>query len=211
MEQWPFACTILAGSSPFIKSGVLTMSDDKSRRSDAVHNREAILAAARLALTKSADVSLNAIAKRAGVANATLYRHFPSRESLILAVYREEVRHLVDAADVLLSERDPADALEAWILALAQYAMTKRGLASALQAATSSATEMFPDVYEPIVGALGRMLTAAEGAGVVRPGVRADEVILLLAGLFQIDPNGDWRAQSVRLYELALIGLRPDS
>ena len=187
------------------------MSDDKGRRSDAVHNREAILAAARLALTESADVSLNAVAKRAGVANATLYRHFPTREALILSVYREEVRHLVDAADELLAELDPADALAAWVSALAQYAMTKRGLASALQAATSPATEMFPDVYEPIVGALGRMLRAAEDAGVVRPGVRADEVILLLAGLFQIDPDSDWRAQSVRLYQLALVGLRPDS
>jgi AcrR family transcriptional regulator len=187
------------------------VSDDKGRRSDAVHNREAILSAARLALTESADVSLNAVAKRAGVANATLYRHFPTREALILSVYREEVRRLVEAADELLAELDPAEALEAWVSALAQYAMTKRGLASALQAATSPTTEMFPDVYEPIVGALERMLRAAVDAGVVRPGVRADEVILLLAGLFQIDPDSDWRAQSVRLYQLALVGLRPDS
>jgi AcrR family transcriptional regulator len=187
------------------------VSDDKGRRSDAVHNREAILSAARLALTESADVSLNAVAKRAGVANATLYRHFPTREALILSVYREEVRRLVEAADELLAELDPAEALEAWVSALAQYAMTKRGLASALQAATSPTTEMFPDVYEPIVGALERMLRAAEDAGVVRPGIRADEVILLLAGLFQIDPDSDWRAQSVRLYQLALVGLRPDS
>jgi AcrR family transcriptional regulator len=187
------------------------MPDHTRRRSDAARNRDAILAAAREALTESADVSLNAIAKRANVANATLYRHFPTREALILSVYREEVRHLVDAADELLAELDPADALEAWVSALAQYAMTKRGLASALQAATSPPTEMFPDVYEPVVGALGRMLRAAEDAGVVRPGVRADEVILLLAGLFQIDPDSDWRAQSVRLYQLALVGLRPDS
>jgi AcrR family transcriptional regulator len=187
------------------------MSDDTPRRSDAVQNREAILAAARFALTESADVSLNAIAKRADVANATLYRHFPTREQLILAVYRQEVRHLVDIADDLLAERDPSGALEAWVMALAQYAMTKQGLAGALQAATSPATELFPDVYEPIVGALGRILAAAGDAGVVRSGLRADDVVLLLAGLFQMDPTTDWPEQASRLYQLVLVGLRPNS
>jgi AcrR family transcriptional regulator len=187
------------------------MPDDTRRRSDAVRNRDAILAAARDALTESADVSLNAIAKRANVANATLYRHFPTREQLILAVYRQEVRHLVDAADELLEERDPADALEAWVTRLARYAMTKQGLASALQTATGPGTESVPDVYDPIAGALGKILAAAENAGSVRPGLRADDVILLLAGLFQIDPATDWRGQTARLYRLALTGLQADS
>lgn len=187
------------------------MPDDTRRRSDAVRNRDAVLAAARDALTESADVSLNAIAKRANVANATLYRHFPTREQLVLAVYRQEVRHLVDAADQLLEQRDPADALEAWVTRLAQYAMTKQGLASALQAATRPATESFPDVYDPIVGALGKILVAAENTGSVRPGLRADDVILLLAGLFQMDPTTDWRDQTARLYRFVLTGLRADS
>jgi Transcriptional regulator len=71
----------------------------RRRRSDAAQNREAILAVALAALTESSEVSLNAIAKRAGVANATLYRHFPTRESLVLEVYRHEVRQLVSTAD----------------------------------------------------------------------------------------------------------------
>jgi AcrR family transcriptional regulator len=187
------------------------MPDDTRRRSDAVRNRDAILAAARDALTESADVSLNEIAKRAGVANATLYRHFPTREQLVLAVYRREVRHLVDAADELLQQRDPADALQAWVTRLAQHAMTKQGLASALQAATRPAPQSFPDVYDPIAGALGKILAAAENAGSVRPGLHADDVILLLAGLFQMDPATDWKDQTARLYALVLTGLRADT
>src|SRR5690349_17526818 len=101
------------------------------RRSDAAQNREAILAVALAALTEPGEVSLNAIARRAGVANATLYRHFPTRESLVLEVYRHEVRQLAAAADQLLADREPGDALREWVARLAQYAMTKHGLAQA--------------------------------------------------------------------------------
>jgi AcrR family transcriptional regulator len=186
------------------------MSDDPRRRSDAERNREAILIAALDALTESADVSLNAIAKRANVANATLYRHFPTREQLVLEVYGQEVRQLVNAADELLEERSPSAALEQWVARLAQYAMTKHGLASALQMATSQPAESFPDTYDPIVGALAKLIAAAEEAGSIRPGLRADDVILLFAGLFQMDPSSDWKNQSARLYTLVLQGLEAD-
>jgi AcrR family transcriptional regulator len=186
------------------------MRADPKRRSDAEQNRVAILAAAVEALGESSDISLNAIAKRAGVANATLYRHFPTREQLVLAVYEEEVRHLVDAADELLDDEIPSEALRQWVARLAQYAMTKHGLASALQVATSQAVEAFPDTYEPIVGALAKLIAAAEEVGSVRPGLSADDVILLFAGLWQMDPAADWKAQSARLYGLVLEGLQTD-
>jgi AcrR family transcriptional regulator len=187
------------------------MSEDPRRRSDAERNREAILAAALDALTESPDVSLNAIAKRANVANATLYRHFPTREQLVLEVYGEEVRQLVDAADELLGYLSPSEALEQWVARLAQYAMTKHGLASALQVATTQPAESFPDTYEPIVGALAKLLAAAQEAGSVKPGLNADDVILLFAGLWQMNPRTDWKAQSVRLYGLVFEGLQADT
>jgi AcrR family transcriptional regulator len=87
-------------------------------------NRDAIVAAALEALTESPDASLNAIAKRAGVANATLYRHFPTREALVLAAYQHEVRKLVDAADLLLDQQPPIDALHSWVERLARCAVT---------------------------------------------------------------------------------------
>jgi AcrR family transcriptional regulator len=98
------------------------------RRSDARRNREAILAAALEALATSPDASLNAIARRAGVANATLYRHFPTREDLVLATYQQEVRKIVDAAGPLLRRQPPIDALRSWLEQLAGYAMTKQGM-----------------------------------------------------------------------------------
>ena len=140
----------------------------RRRRADAEQNRAAILAVALEALTESADISLNAVAKRAGVANATLYRHFPTREDLILEVYRHEVAQLTQAADDLIARAGPDVALEQWVARLAQYAMTKHGLAGALRAASRNGTELFAETYEPVVAALGRLLVAAAAAGKVR-------------------------------------------
>ncbi len=180
----------------------------RRRRSDGAQNREAILAVALAALTEPGDVSLNAIAKRAGVANATLYRHFPTRESLVLEVYRHEVRQLVSTADQLPAEREPGDALREWVARLAQYAMTKHGLAQAIRAAASPGSALFEETYSPIVAALGKVLAAAEQAGVVRAGLDPDDVILALAGLWEIDPATDWKARARTLYDLVFTGLK---
>lgn len=183
-------------------------SDDSRQRADAAQNRDAVLAAALDALTESADASLNSIAKRAGVANATLYRHFPNRESLILAVYQYEVNQVVEAADELLStDRTPVEALRDWVERLAQYAMTKHGLAGALRAATSP-DPLFTETYDSIVGALNRLLVAAQDAGEIRAGLDPNDVILALAGLWEIDPLSDWRAQAQRLFSIVFTGLR---
>ena len=139
------------------------------RRADAAQNRELILAAATTALAESSQVSLNAIAMRAGVANATLYRHFPTRQSLVFEVYRHEVEQVVEAADRLLATRAPGEALREWVQRLARYAMTKHGLADALRTATGPGTPLFAETYELIVAALAKLLSAAERAGVVRP------------------------------------------
>ena len=179
------------------------------KRSDARRNRDAILAAALVALTESPDASLNAIAKRAGVANATLYRHFPTREELVLATYEREVGKLVDAAEVLLREQAPIDALGSWVERLAAYAVTKHGLADALRKATSPGNDLSStDTYDAIVGALDRLLQANISAGTLRPDLLADDVILALAGLWQLDPASDWKAQAQRLYAIVVGGLQ---
>jgi AcrR family transcriptional regulator len=178
------------------------------QRSDAAQNREAILVAALDALSESADASLNSIAKRAGVANATLYRHFPTRGHLVLEVYRQEVQQLVEVAEQLLESSAPADALRQWVDRLAQYAMTKHGLASALGSATSSDTPLHAETYDLIAAALARLLSACEEAGSIRPGLDPDDVLLSLAGLWEIDPNSDWRGRARRLYDIVFSGLR---
>ena len=180
------------------------------KRSDGRRNRDAILAAALDALTASPDASLNAIAKRAGVANATLYRHFPTREELVLATYQHEVRELVDAAGVLLQEQAPIDALGSWVQRLARYAVTKHGLADALRKAATPGSDLSStETYGAIVAALDRLLQANISAGTLRAGLEAEDVILALAGLWQLDPVGDWRGQAQRIYDIVLGGLRP--
>jgi len=179
------------------------------KRSDARRNRDAILAAALEALTESPDASLNAIAKRAGVANATLYRNFPTREELVLATYQHEVQRLVDAADQLLQAQAPSDALRSWVGHLARYAVTKHGLADALRKASTPGNDLSStDTYDAIVGALDRLLQANISAGTLRPGLEADDVILALAGLWQLDPASDWEAQAQRIYDIVLCGLQ---
>jgi AcrR family transcriptional regulator len=179
------------------------------KRSDARRNRDAILAAALEALTESSDASLNAIAKRAGVANATLYRHFATREELVLATYHDEVRRLVDAAGLLLREQAPSDALRSWVERLARYAVTKHGLADALRKTTAPGSGLSStETYSAIVAALDRLLQANISAGTLRPGLDADDVILALAGLWQLDPASDWRAQAQRIYDIVLRGLQ---
>jgi AcrR family transcriptional regulator len=178
------------------------------QRSDAAQNREAILSAALDALSESADASLNSIAKRAGVANATLYRHFPTRGLLVLEVYRQEVQQLVEVADQLLDGSAPVDALRQWVDRLAQYAMTKHGLAPALGSATSSDAPLYAETYDLIAAALARLLSACEEAGSIRPGLDPDDVLLSLAGLWEIDPNSDWRTRARRLYDIVFAGLR---
>ena len=179
------------------------------KRSDARRNRDAILTAALEALTESSDASLNAIARRAGVANATLYRHFPSREDLVLATYEYEVGQVADAVDVLLAERAPLDALRSWIQRLARYAVTKHGLADALRMAASPGSDLSStETYTAIVAALDRLLQANIAAGTLRPGLDPEDVILALAGLWQLDPASDWNAQAERIYDIVLGGLQ---
>jgi AcrR family transcriptional regulator len=182
------------------------------RRSDARRNRDAILVAALDALTESPNASLNAIAKRAGVANATLYRHFPTREGLVLAAYEHEVQTLVDAAGLLLEEQAPIDALGSWIERLARYAVTKHGLADALRKAAAPGSDLSStETYTAIVAALDRLLQANISAGTLRPGLDADDVILALAGLWQLDPASDWSARAQRIYDIVLTGLEPSA
>ena len=181
---------------------------NEGRRSDARRNRDAILAAALEALSESPDASLNAIARRAGVANATLYRHFPTRGALVLASYEYEVSRVVGEADSLLRRYAPIDALGRWVESLARYAVTKHGLADALREATRPGSDLHSETYGSIVAALDRLLQANIAAGTLRPDLDAEDVILALAGLWQLDPAGDWQAQARRIYAIVLRGLR---
>jgi AcrR family transcriptional regulator len=174
-------------------------------RSNARRNRQRILEVAQDALTSSTDASLNSIAKQAGVGIGTLYRHFPTREALVLEVYRQSVQELADLAPALLASNPPLAAMRTWLDRLAQYGMTKVGLGPALSAHHDA---LAAESYEPVMGALKLLLRANEEAGTIRPGLDPDDVLLILGFLWRIDPATDWRARAGRMLDMLINGMR---
>ncbi|RVU23656.1 TetR/AcrR family transcriptional regulator [Streptomyces antnestii] len=177
-------------------------------RSDAQRNRDRILEVALAELTRSADAPLSAIAKKAGVGQGTFYRNFPNRESLVLEIYRHEVQQVADTASQLLETRPPEEALRAWMDRLARYAMAKAGLADALRKATACGSSLAGLSHGPVTSAVTLLLEANENAGTIRPGVTPEDFLLAIAGLWQIDPHGDWQTRAGRLLDLVMDGLR---
>lgn len=181
---------------------------DPQLRSDALQNRERILQVAIAELTRSADVPLSAIAKKAGVGQATFYRNFPSRDALVLEVYRYEMAQVADLANHLLQTCPPQQALREWMDRLAQYAMTKAGLADAMRQAASAPECPGESGYAPVAAAAQRLLQANEEAGTIRSGVTTDDFFLAIAGIWQIDSKGDWQPRLRRLMDIVMDGLR---
>jgi len=177
-------------------------------RADAQQNRARILAVGVEAFTESSTASLNSIAKKAGVGIGTLYRHFPTREVLVLEVYRHEVQQLADAAPMLLATMQPLDALRAWLDRAAHYGMTKAGLADALSTVTTSHEGLAAETYGLVLGTLSLLLHANEQAGTIRAGLDPADVLVLMSFLWRIEPIGDWHSRSDRLLDLFIDGLR---
>ncbi len=176
------------------------------RRSDAELNRARIIEAAVAALATSSDATLNSIAKRAGVGQGTMYRHFPSREALLLAVYRQDVQAVIDAAPALLADYPPAEALRRWFGRLASYGRIKHGVAQAVEAATRA--DLSSAYYRPVTDAITLLLQAGQAAGQIRPDIDADEVLLLVGFLWRID-NDDWERRTTHLLDVVMDALRP--
>ena len=185
----------------------MSISRPEPQRADAQRNREQILAAAHHAFQESGDASLNSIAKRAGVGPGTLYRHFPTREDLILAVYQHDVQQLVDAVPDMLAQHEPLEALRIWFEWLADYVRVKHGLGEALQ--TAAAQKIINDTYPPVTAAVAKLLAACEAAGATRPGLDPADVLLLMGFLWRVRDDEQGRAQATRTLDLVLNGLRP--
>lgn len=177
------------------------------RRADTRRNHDRILAVAAESVT-SGELSFNAIAKAAGVGVGTVYRHFPTREALVLAVYEREVHHLAEVVPGLLESHPPEQAFRMWATDhLARYMMTKRGLANALQSASTAVEGATAKAYQPMHGAAAALLAANVRAGTVRGDVTPETVIRGLAGLFFLDPGDDWYRQAADLTDLVWRGM----
>jgi len=199
--------------APQGRKTTVTVPSEKSRkpRADSLRNREQLLEAAKAVFNEAgAEASLEEIARRAGVGIGTLYRHFPTREALLAAVYRRGVEQLSSAADALLAERAPMQALEAWLHLLIDYMGAKRVIGPALQASPGGEGPAAYAASGPLIrDAMNRLARAAMEQGVLRPDVTPDDLYRLLVGLSHGYDQPGWEASARRLVGILTAGLRP--
>lgn len=184
------------------------MTEDRSPalRADAQLNRERILAAAHPAFREDPRVSLNAIARLAGVGPGTLYRHFPTREDLILAVYQQEIQSLSNAVHDLVAEHSPLEAFRLWFLRLAALIRIKHGLGDALQSV--AAQDVVNESYPPVTAAINVLIKAGQDSGELRADLDPSDVLLMMGFLWRTGDTAAGEEQSRRVLELAIAGLR---
>jgi AcrR family transcriptional regulator len=178
-------------------------------RADAARNRARLIEAARevfLAASPDAEVSLEQVAKTAGVGIGTLYRHFPTRLDLLEAVYREEVDGLQKATERLIPDHTPVEALELWLEVFVEYAATKKHIFHELIEATGRDSELMTHSRAVLTGAAETMVGRAQEAGQIRSDVSAPDVIRLVGGCTMM-PNFD-REQQRRILKVVMDGLR---
>lgn len=182
---------------------------DKARpRADAARNRAALLqAAARTFATSTTEPSLRAIAREAGVGIATLHRHFPTREALVDAVYRDQVQRLTQGAVELLRQFPPSEALRAWMDLFGDWLMTKHGMVDTLRSMIDSGVIGHTETRDELLAAITSFIDAGNATGELRFDVTAEDIGASLIGIFTVTSGRT--EQTGRLLDLLLDGLRP--
>jgi AcrR family transcriptional regulator len=179
-------------------------------RKDAQRNRERILEVAKEAFTRfGADASLDDIAKRAAVGAGTLYRHFPTRDALIEAVYRSEVEKLAAAARKLAETMPPIDALRAWMLLLVDYIAAKHIIAPALNSIVGGPARLYEGSRSLIQGAIDELVRRAKKNGDLRKDLDASDLLRALIGVSHVGAGPDWQPSARRLVEILIAGSHP--
>jgi AcrR family transcriptional regulator len=188
----------------------VTGTDARPLRADAQRNRARLLDAAVRAFSRDddAEVTLEAIARDAGVGIGTLYRHFPTREALVEAAYRSELARLCDAVPGLLTELPPDQALRTWMDLFVDYMTAKRGMAGALRAVIAAGGNPYSHSRDALLGAIGTLLDAAATAGTVRGDTAPADVLAGLSGVSLTAGEPAQRDQAGRLLDLLMDGLR---
>lgn len=183
--------------------------DGRAPRADAQRNRDRLVAVARTVFAAQDAVTLEGIAREAGVGIGTLYRHFPTREDLVEAVYAAELDEVTGAVAGLVRDLPPGAALRAWMGRYAAFVATKRGMLDTLRAAWASGRLATPSTRERITEAVATLLAHGASAGALRGDVAADDVVVLLIGVLMAQPGDAPTDQTERLLDLIFDALRP--
>jgi AcrR family transcriptional regulator len=185
-------------------------STHRKPRADAQRNRERILEVAKKEFTRSgANASLEDIAKKAGVGPGTLYRHFPTREDLLVAVYRSEMEKLAAAERRFADTLPPVEALRAWLLLFVDAVETKQIIAPVLNTLVGDPRQVFEASYAQIHGALRALVTRAIKSGDIRKDLDPIDLLRALIGVANVATSPDWQQSARRLVDILVIGSRP--
>ncbi len=188
----------------------MTEAEGRAPRADAARNRDHLLAVAtRVFVSADAEPSMRAIAREAGVGIGTLYRHFPTREALVDAVYRDQVARLTTGARELLGRLSPAAAMRRWMDLFGDWIATKNGMLDTLLAMIESGEIAHARSRAELLTAITAMLDAGRVAGDLRADVSAEDIAASLIGIFTVAPRPEHEAKAARLLDLLMDGLRP--
>jgi AcrR family transcriptional regulator len=179
-------------------------------RADAQRNRERILEVAKDAFTRSgADISLDDVAKQAGIGAGTLYRHFPTRAALLEAVYRTEVEKLAAAERRFAETMPPVQALQAWMLLFVDYIAAKHIIAPALNTMVGGPSKLFESSGALIKGAIHTLVERAIESGDIRSDLDPLDLLRALVGVANIASGPNWAQSARRLVEILILGSKP--
>jgi AcrR family transcriptional regulator len=179
-------------------------------RADALRNRERILEIAKDAFTRlGANISLDDVAKQAGIGAGTLYRHFPTRNALLEAVYRTEVEKLAAAERRFAEAMPPVEALRSWMLLFIDYIAAKHIIAPALNTIVGGPSKLFEATSVQIKGAIHALVERAIASGDIRPDLDPLDLLRALIGVSNVASGPDWAQSARRLVEILIIGSRP--
>jgi len=178
-------------------------------RADCARNRQLLIDAAKAGFAEvGMNVSLEEIARRANVGIGTLYRHFPTREAVVEAVYCREVEHLAEAVPQLLASWPPGEALHKWMHLFIDYIATKRVIASSLAPIAARSSTLHTSCSEVITGAITLLLKRAAESGDVRKDINPSDLLRAMVGVSYQNPDAAWEASARRVIDLLMDGLK---
>jgi len=167
-----------------------------------------IEAAKRTFADKGAGVGLEYIARDAEVSIATLYRHFPTRDELISAVYQQEVTALIEAANELMSEREPVAALHEWLMLFVEFLDAKHGMAAAMDTLIGGPEPIYSKTPHRLDVPVKALVSRGIAAGVFRDDIEPHDLLRALSGVAHVRPSENWKRQALRMVDLLLGGLQ---
>ncbi|MCX4161009.1 MULTISPECIES: TetR/AcrR family transcriptional regulator [Paraburkholderia] len=183
---------------------------ERKPRADALRNRERILEEAKKAFTREGDdISLEDVARQAGVGPGTLYRHFPTRDALLESVYRAEVTKLAEEQQRLSDSLPALEALRSWMRLFVDYIATKKIIAPALNSIVGGPAEVYKASGALITEAIQSLVARAVASGDIRPDLEPLDLLRALVGVSNVASAPDWQESAKRLVDILLLGSRP--